>query len=241
MKYRDVFANQHVVLPVIHVESLEQALRNVRIAHDAGADGVFLINHGSSSSDLLAVHEEVWKEYPDWWVGVNCLDLNPSEVFARVSEHVAGVWADNAMIDENREDQFGAKAILEAKQKSGWKGLYFGGVAFKYQRQVNKLRPAARIASRYMDVVTTSGPGTGKAADVEKIRDMKNAIGDFPMAIASGITPENVVDYLDIADGFLVATGISSNFTELDAGRVKALVRAVRSHAPGKRSSQRTT
>lgn len=79
-----------------------------------------------------------------------------------------------------------------------------------------------------MDVVTTSGPGTGKAAAVEKIRTMKEALGDFPLAIASGITPENVSDYLPYADCFLVATGISRNFEQLDPARTHALVEAVR-------------
>lgn len=67
-----------------------------------------------------------------------------------------------------------------------------------------------------MDAVTTSGPGTGYAADIEKIRRMKQALGNTPLAIASGITPENIVNYLPHADCFLVATEISRNFTELD-------------------------
>ena len=57
---------------------------------------------------------------------------------------------------------------------------------------------AARNAMPYMDVVTTSGPGTGKAAAPEKIRTIRQAIGDKPLAIASGVTPENVPDYLPV-------------------------------------------
>jgi hypothetical protein len=34
------------LLPVIHVETLEQTLRNITKAKNCGADGVFLINHG---------------------------------------------------------------------------------------------------------------------------------------------------------------------------------------------------
>jgi predicted TIM-barrel enzyme len=83
-----------------------------------------------------------------------------------------------------------------------------------------------------MDVVTTSGPGTGHAAEVEKIRRMKQALADAPLAIASGIAPENVGHYLPYADAFLVATGISRSFTELDATRVRLLVECVRSFSP---------
>ena len=57
---------------------------------------------------------------------------------------------------------------------------------------------------------------------------MKLALGDTPLAIASGITPENVEEYLPYADSLLVATGISNGFTELDPLRVRSLVERVR-------------
>jgi len=188
---------------------------------------VFLINHGMSCPKLLEIHRAVHREYPDWWVGVNCLDLPPTEIFSRVGSEVAGIWVDNAMIDERTEQQRTAEAIAVARERSGWKGLYFGGVAFKYQRAVDNLATAGKIAAKYMDGVTTSGPGTGMAAEPEKIRMMRQALGSTPLAIASGITPENVRDYLGFADCFLVATGISKSFTELDGDKLTALLRVV--------------
>jgi hypothetical protein len=52
-RFRRVFHHRHVVLPVIHVSDLEQALRNTHLAHEEGADGVFLINHGIGHVALL--------------------------------------------------------------------------------------------------------------------------------------------------------------------------------------------
>ena len=98
--YRQVFTNRHVVLPVVHVDSLEQAKRNAQLARDAGADGVFLINHGMSHAQLLQIHGFVSGELPGWWIGVNCLGLPPAETFSKLKDEVAGVWVDNAMIDE---------------------------------------------------------------------------------------------------------------------------------------------
>jgi predicted TIM-barrel enzyme len=79
-----------------------------------------------------------------------------------------------------------------------------------------------------MDVVNTSGPGTGRAAHREKIRAMKQAVGQFPLAVASGIIPENVTDYLEATDCFLVATGIAESFDEFDPDRVGELVSRIR-------------
>ncbi|MEM7126334.1 MAG: BtpA/SgcQ family protein [Chloroflexota bacterium] len=225
------FSQRHIILPVIHVESETQALRNVQIARNANVDGVFLINHAISSSELLTIHHTVVSEHNDWWVGVNCLDLSPIEIFQSIDNTVRGVWVDNAMIDEDFDSQPEAERILDARRKAGWTGLYFGGVAFKYQRPVADLAQAAAIAAKYVDVVTTSGPGTGHAALPEKISTMKQSLGTHPLAIASGITPENVGDYLDSADCFLVATGISKSFEELDPKRVQALVHRIRTYS----------
>jgi len=72
---------------------------------------------------------------------------------------IDGYWADDAQIDEHSgvEEQCVAKWALEAKEKSGWDGLYLGGVCFKKQRPVasSDVQEAARLAVPYMDVVTT--------------------------------------------------------------------------------------
>ena len=221
------FPRRHVVLPVIHVASSEQAIRNVSIAHGAGADGVYLINHSISDKALLRIYGEAKEAYPEFWIGVNCLGLMPEEVFQAIPDTTAGVWVDNAMIQEDSDLQQRAETIASVREQRKWGGLYFGGVAFKYQRPVKDLVSAAEIASRYMDVVTTSGPATGQAAAVDKIRTMKDALGDLPLAIASGISPENVRDYLECADCFLVATGISRTFEELDLTCLLALLAEV--------------
>lgn len=222
---------RHVLLPVIHVEDEAQALREARVARDADCDGVFLINHDVSSEELLEIHGVVAGGFPDWWIGVNCLGRSPAEVFEVITDEVGGVWADNAGIDERVADQSEAARNLSVQRRTGWKGLYFGGVAFKYQRQVEDLTVATQMAARYMDVVTTSGPGTGQSASVQKIARMKAALGSSPLAIASGITPENISDYLPHADCFLVATGISKSWREFDPVKIKALVKAVRSYS----------
>ena len=70
------------------------------------------------------------------------------------------------MVDERlpEEQQVQANAIAAARAASGWRGSYFGGVAFKYQRPVaEELLPAAgRLAARHTDFITTSGAGTGE-------------------------------------------------------------------------------
>ncbi len=230
--YRQVFPRRHAILAVVHVANEEQALRNACLARAAGCDGVFLINHGMQAEDLLEVHRPVHKKLPDWWIGVNCLGVPPPTVFSMIDDTISGVWVDDAGIDEEVGLQPEADSILKARQKSGWQGLYFGGVAFKYCRHVDELEKAARLARRYMDVVTTSGPGTGQAAEPDKLCRMRAALGTTPLGLASGVTPDNVKNYLPFIDCMLVATGISRSFTELDPAKVRSLVENVRGFKP---------
>jgi uncharacterized protein len=80
-----------------------------------------------------------------------------------------------------------------------------------------------------MEVVTTSGPGTGRAPELEKIKIMGEAAKQCGrgLAIASGVTPENVAQFMPYATHILVATGVSQSFQELDFGRMKLLVEAI--------------
>ena len=223
-----------VLLPVIHAQSLTQVLKNCEIAIESKCDGVFVINHETQNgdrelkyNDLISIVDQVAKHFPDLWIGVNCLDLTSAEVFQHLSPAVKGVWVDNGEIDEQVEVQPAAEAILSAKKKSGWDGLYFGGVAFKYQRPVSDSAKAAVIAQHFIDVVTTSGPGTAESASIDKIQGMKQAIEPAPLAIASGITPDNVQDYLPWIDYFLVATGISDDFYNLNREKTSHLAKIV--------------
>ncbi len=222
---------RHTVFAVIHVASGTQARENAWLAHDAGCDGVFLISHGLVDTDeLLAITSGIATEQPGWWVGVNTLGSEPAAVFTQLTDEIEGVWFDDARIDERTAAQPEAERIEVAREATGWNGLVFGGVAFKHQRQIatEELARAARLARGYVDVVTTSGDGTGVAPTVEKIAAMKAALGDFPLAVASGMTPDNVADYLPHADSFLVATGMSDSFYALDEAKTRAIVRRVK-------------
>ena len=216
------FGQTPVLLVVVHCFTTEQVECNVAIAFEAGADGIFLIGGKMDTQAICACYGKLRPQYPDAWIGVNFLALTPEAAFEAAPTGLNGLWADNAGTQPDRQGVLYCQAIQPFRAERP-DLLYFGGVAFKYQREVENVAEAARTSLAWVDVVTTSGEGTGSAPDVAKIAAMKNAIGDAPLAIASGITPENVGDYLGICDCFLVATGISSSAKELDPARVAQL------------------
>lgn len=202
-------------LPVVHVLNLEQTMRQLKIAFSSNADGVFLIGHGIRYNKLFDIYSQVREVYSSEWIGLNCLDLQPLELFLRIPKGVNGVWVDNAYINEELDinEQKYPLQVKNLINKIKWKGLYFGGVAFKYQKRVNNIPLATKIACRYMDVITTSGNGTGISAEPEKIKIMSPIAKKYnkKIGIASGITFNNVEDYKSV-NYYLVATGISKDF-----------------------------
>ena len=237
-----------VVLPVIHVLDLGQAKHNLATVVRCGAPGAFLINHDFEISLFLPIIEACRRAYPDLWLGVNFLGVSGAKAFPILSELaekgvvVDAYWADDARIDERQKEQAEADSIAAIRESCGWEGMYFGGTAFKKQRTVepSKYHEAASLATGYMDVVTTSGIATGKSAEIEKIRIFREGVKNHALAIASGITPENVGDYMDVADAFLVATGINypGDFYNLDPYRLRRLLERTRHYAARRRIDQ---
>lgn len=229
-----------VVLPVIHVLDEAQARENMKIAFNEGAQGVFLINHDFPREQLLPILGTMRAAFPTAWIGVNFLAVTGLDAFPALGElnrqgiWLDAYWADNARIEELLPEceQAEADAIDAARSASNWQGLYFGGTAFKAQRPVEPafFEVVARIAARHMDVVTTSGAGTGIAADMSKIKTFRRILKDRALALASGITPENAADYTPYVDAFLVATGINHNgdFYNINPQRLSKLLKICR-------------
>jgi predicted TIM-barrel enzyme len=230
-RIRDVFGVDRVLLPVIHTVSRGEVLESIRVASDAGCRGVFLIDQELPPPDVLALVCEARAAHPDLWIGVNLLTHRPHHaltVALGVCGRIDGLWSDNASVEEHSAKQLTADQFIVARHARDWGGLYFGGVAFKYQRRVadEDLGRLAALAASYVDVICTSGPGTGMPADVAKVRAMR-AGTTAPIALASGITPENVRDYLPYVDAYLVGTGIEARFGVLDPRKVEALLHAM--------------
>lgn len=234
-----------VVLPVIHALDSKQVEKNLRIVIEAGAVGAFLINHDFPVEPFLPIVRKARACFPGLWLGVNFLAVTGKEAFPILGElqltgtDINAYWADDARIDERcrADDQPEADEIASTRAASGWKGLYFGGTAFKKQREIapGHYETSAAIAAGRMDVVTTSGIATGKEADMAKIANFRRGVGETALALASGVTPENAASYATDVDCFLVATGINheGDFYNIDLERLVHLLQVTRALGAG--------
>ena len=222
------------VLPVIHAQDDEQIDRNIETVVRCGAQGVFLINHDFDVELFLPLIERCRQAHPLLWLGVNFLGVTGRDAFPVLADlesrglPIDAYWADDACIDEQHESQSQAEGINTIREESGWSGIYFGGTAFKKQRVIDPADyfVSGQIAAQWMDVVTTSGVATGAAAEIGKIQAFRQGVGDSTLAVASGITPENVHGYAPYVDAILVATGINlpEDFYNIDRTKLSRLI-----------------
>lgn len=101
----------------------------------------------------------------------------------------------------------------------------FASVAFKYRPHEPDPPLAAKNALDCGFIPTTSGIATGVAADLGKIVAMSKAIGG-KLAIASGMTPENIGEYAPYLSDCLVSTGISLDDFRIDEDRLARFIAA---------------
>ena len=207
---------------VIHTESEDQLRRNIERLDGIKIAGVFLINHGKLNyKQLYRIGNKLKKDDPNLWIGYNFLDLGSSAFTYLKDKEVDGLWVDNSFAGLNL---FKLKTIDKARIKSKFKGLYFGGFAFKGQIQPPSMERACEDCKTFIDVPTTSGVGTGIAVDIDKIKVIYKYLGSsYRLAVASGITSENVGDYLPYVSDYIVSTGVSDSFTEINTDKVRKL------------------
>lgn len=206
------------IYPVVHVTSRQQALEQSDLAFDLGADGVYLIDHGNAEEPLVDVFESVKSRHADQFVGVNLLDMHSgadalaylwqNHTSGRIARLPDGLWVDDAEKDAAYFDKLRQASPELAAIR------YLGGVAFKYTPGYTdvpeKAAAAAARMSTHVDVVTTSGKGTGHAPSPHKIAAMKKAIGEQPLAIASGVDSSNIDQYKGLAQQILVASSVET-------------------------------
>lgn len=206
------------IFPVVHIQDTEQALDQSSMALEMGADGIYLIDHhGRSPHGLIHAFNQVKEVYPERFIGINVLQ-SPSAAATltllldslRQGDIAAlpdGLWEDNAEIDKDLALE------LRALYPELTSIRYLGGVAFKYTPLFTEdpelAAEEARRLEPYVDVVTTSGAGTGEAPTPEKIRAMKATIGK-KLAVASGISVQNLAQFDGSFDQLLVSTSVET-------------------------------
>ena len=227
-----VFPVIHCVNPKMDFDNcLKVTFRNVKMCKDEGADGVFLINHSFEPVFLVDIYNAVIKEFPNYWIGCKFLGVDDPLDFCTKNNiiNIKGIWNDQGYILDQNDKLYPSwieKAIKIAEKIKTFSGLYFGGIAVKSQREIKDYEVIANKAKYLISVPTTSGPGTGEAPDTIKLKKLRDGMGEKGiLALASGITCENVDKFLPYVNCILVATSICKDFYNFDLAKLRNLIK----------------
>ena len=215
------------IYPVIHHHDHALSLQQVRAAKLAGADGAFLISHAGADAQVMSVAAQAKGVWPDFAIGINLLTCSPRVAAIHAQEcGLDMIWADDMGVSSRGMNAMGEWLSDFARTNAAIR--LFASVAFKYQAEEPDPERAALNAVRAGFIPTTSGRATGSAPDVEKVRRMAVASGDT-LAIASGMTPDNVAQYAPYLRHILVATGVALDAYRIDPPRLRQLIWIARS------------
>lgn len=250
---------RRLFFPVIHIINDFDALftcEQVRIAVENGADGVFLIQGqaavtGSSYVELPRVFSVVREMWPDLWIGLNFMAPDPLPYVPAtcnalwVDKGIAFATTGSADHDYKVEVSPTLVALLTNRRtlNPDWHGLVFPGFFFKGSNRsfapnatLEQKSALIRTASEELDalgpdvICCTSGPGTGNPLEHDRASLYREFVKG-PIAVASGVTNENIVNILPHVDIFMVGTGIeelSADRAEIDFFKEAGLPPAVK-------------
>jgi hypothetical protein len=231
--------------PVIHFFDKDLSIHNAEKAWEAGCDGVFMIDTlmAKPQSFDFTINSEfdetviyLKTNYPDKRIGTNRLLPDPEEIIYRdILQQVDMGWEDNPGV--HSQIQFNNQPFtnyVNHNLKKMWAinpdYKFFGSVAFKTQIPDPDPAFVALVAREYGWIPTTSGTKTGSPPPLDKIITMKEALEESPLAVASGMDPENIDQYLPYIDYYLVATGIASDYYNLDLGLITKMNDKIKSY-----------
>ena len=204
------------IWPVIHLIDDKHTIHNAEVAARCGCPGVFLISMSGDDVLLDPAAALIRRKVPSLKVGINMLASGPVDAVIHSIDHgYNATWSDY-------EWQNNAAEIDDVIDGSDHK--FFAAVAFKGETHDEPDPDAsAREAVARGFIPMTSGHGTGVTAPIEKIQQLRKAIGPGAPLAMSGVNPPDAHLLTPLATHFLVATCISSDFYTFDETMLRYL------------------
>jgi hypothetical protein len=229
-------------------EVLRRAVADARALARGGVDGLLVENYGDAPFVPETVEPHVVacmtaaaravREATGLPLGVNVLRndargalavaLACGAEFIRVNVHTGAAYTDQGLI------QGRAHETLRLRRALGSRAAVFADVLVKHARPAGPgdAAAAARDAARrgLADVLLVTGPETGAAPDPARLREVRRAVPDHPVWVASGVSAETAAAWGE-ADGVIVGSAFKRGGraeNPVDPARVAPLVRLLK-------------
>jgi membrane complex biogenesis BtpA family protein len=231
-------------------ELAELAVREAARYRDGGVDGLMVENmhdvpylRGRAGPEVvaaMAVVARAVKAEARLPVGVQILaGANVESVavahaagldYVRVEAYAFAHVADEGLIQSSAAELLRFRRRIGAERVRVWADVKKKHSAHAITADVSLGETCATVEFMRGDAVIVSGSATGEPPRAADVKEAKSHCR-IPVLLGSGVTPENVAEFYDAADGFIVGSyfkegGLWSNTVESE--RVERLVGAVR-------------
>lgn len=212
---------QKEIIGMIHLagpNAIEKAIEEIKIYEEEGLSGIIIENYHGSISEMYMVLEYLKLNPTTLSVGVNVL---PNEFFLAFEmcekysfidfiqlDYIAGRYAIGTTIIELDADLFIEKSMNAKNVK------VYGGVWPKYYSPIKESILSVDIFDAVFlgSGVVVTGEGTGYETPLDKIKEFNKLIdGECPLIVGAGLTPQNVKEQLEYAQGAIVGSAFKPN------------------------------
>ena len=150
--------------------------------------------------------------------------------FVRAEGYVFAHVADEGIIESSAGDLLRYRASLGAESVAVLCDVKKKHAAHAITGDVDIAETAKAAAFFLADGVIVTGASTGQQADLQELRAVREAT-DVPVLVGSGVTSDNVAEYLGVADAVIVGSTFKVDGrwdNEIDPERVKRFMQAAR-------------
>ncbi len=213
MTSRELFQPPCPVMAMVHMKgdrdksAFERAKEENEIYLNNGVEALLLENYFGSALDVERGLAYLQEFYPDAIYGVNVLgDESLSfELAERYGAKFIQIDSVCGHLTPEQDALFAEK--LSALRKES-KAVLLGGVRFKYQpvRSGRSLEEDLLLGMQRCDAIVVTGEGTGVETPMEKVKEFRSLVGDFPLVIGAGMTTAQLKEGVKNCDGFIVGS-----------------------------------
>ena len=237
MSFASLFPVKKSIIGMIHLaggitKKIGRALDEIAVYEGEGLDGIIVENYHGSDLDVENTLKAIRRTGTSLAIGVNILPNNWGHAFDFSHECGAGfIQVDYVAGKYTKGSINGELYPLFRKRYSHI--VVLGGVHPKYYTPVpgSHLEDDLVTGKDRADAIVVTGEGTGIETPLSKIREFRSVLGEHPLIVGAGLTPETVAEQLRIADGAIVGSYFKiDNETEnyLDRAKVRRFMDAVR-------------
>ncbi|MFH0890469.1 MAG: BtpA/SgcQ family protein [Candidatus Liptonbacteria bacterium] len=218
--------------------ALKNAINDLRALEKGGVDGIIFENNydiphspkvsqetvacmlylGSKLREMTKLPMGVDVLWNDYRVALSIAKILNLQ-FIRIPVFVDKVKTDCGIIRGNPKDVVGFRKNIGADNVA-----IFTDIHVKHSKLLSRhnIISSAKLAIKnHSDGLILTGNWTGQAPDMEELKTVRRAVGDFPILIGSGTDAKNVRALFEYANGAIVSTSLKEGTTRKGEVNVK--------------------